>query len=181
VCNVVLDELEEPRGTLNAPQDDSSFEKLLLWQSFQVHPDCDNRSGSEEEVHAKKDFVKGVTNDGRTLQKHEERRTRCDGASEKERSVGHLHRYGVPSTAHDSVDCPCQSMRESLENYCSTDPAVHKIVAVEGDIEHPNERVVSACEKEERNHVHDSQHASAVPEIGGDLMAISTPRQMNDR
>lgn len=58
-------------------------------------------------------------------------------------------------------------MRNSLEDYNASKPAVDQVHGVEGDTGELDDGVVASCEEEQGNHVDDSHDTSAVAELTG--------------
>lgn len=56
-------------------------------------------------------------------------------------------------------------MNDGLGHHDATKPTMYEVENVEGNSEKPYQRVVSACQKDKRDHVHHRKDASPVPQM----------------
>ena len=103
---VVADDHDESDKALHCPQTDSSTQQCLLREVLQVHPCRSCNGDAENEVHAEKGFVKGMTDDRRAVEKDQNQCEDGDKASADERTSRHRFGHHVPVGVLHLVDGP---------------------------------------------------------------------------
>lgn len=89
---------------------------------------------------------------------------------EHEVTLNHSSSNTSPTLGFDLVDHPCNSMSDSLKNGKTAKSSVNNIVSVERDVEKRDQEVVTASQKEERNHIDDGHNTSSATDLSNQLV-----------
>jgi hypothetical protein len=131
-----------------------------------VHPHASKADEGKDDVDVEKGLIEGVA-DGGEREHHEH--GQCDGAGHArgaERVVQRLPPHALPAGVGHLHDGPGNRVEDGVDHGHASDPAMEQVVRVEADVEHADQRVVSAGEDDQGDHVDDRKRACSSSELG---------------